>query len=93
MLARASFVPLLCLGIPANAVIGVIMGGLLMQGVTPGPRLLIDLGGLFEQNLRQGLIIGFGDPRAFIRSPISAGKLFAAAVAVVAPAAWRLARR
>ena len=34
--AQASFVPLLCLGIPANAVIGVIMGALLMAGVTPG---------------------------------------------------------
>ena len=182
--AQASFVPLLCLGIPANAVIGVIMGGLLMQGVTPGPRLLIErpdlfwgviasmfvgnlmlvilniplvgvfvsllrvpqsimsvlivmfcvigayslnnsmfdvmamtafgilgyalrrggydvaplllafvLGGLFEQNLRQGLIIGFGDPLAFIRSPISAGMLFAAVVALVAPAVWRVVRR
>jgi TctA family transporter len=182
--AQASFVPLLCLGIPANAVIGVIMGGLLMQGVTPGPRLIMErpdlfwgviasmfvgnlmlvilniplvgvfvallrvpqsimsvlivmfcvigayslnnsmfdvmamialgilgyalrrggydvaplllafvLGGLFEQNLRQGLIIGFGDPLAFIRSPISAGMLFAAAVALVAPAVWRIARR
>jgi len=38
--AQASFIPLLCLGIPANAVIGVIMGALLMQGVTPGPELL-----------------------------------------------------
>ena len=182
--AQASFVPLLCLGIPANAVIGVIMGGLLMQGVTPGPRLLIErpdlfwgviasmfvgnlmlvilniplvgvfvsllrvpqsimsvlivmfcvigayslnnsmfdvmamiafgvlgyalrrgkydvaplllafvLGGLFEQNLRQGLIIGFGDPQAFIRSPISAGMLFAAVAALVAPALWRVVRR
>jgi putative tricarboxylic transport membrane protein len=37
--AQASFVPLLALGIPANAVIGIIMGALLMQGVVPGPRL------------------------------------------------------
>ena len=51
------------------------------------------LGGLFEQNLRQGLIIGFGDPLAFVRSPISASMLFAAAVALVAPAVWRVARR
>ncbi len=40
--AQASFVPLLCLGIPANAVIGVIMGALLMAGVTPGPKLIAD---------------------------------------------------
>ncbi|MBS7700409.1 MULTISPECIES: tripartite tricarboxylate transporter permease [unclassified Chelatococcus] len=40
--AQASFVPLLCLGIPANATIGVIMGALLMAGVTPGPRLITD---------------------------------------------------
>lgn len=182
--AQASFVPLLCLGIPANAVIGVIMGGLLMQGVTPGPRLLTEhpelfwgviasmfvgnlmlvvlnvplvgvfvsllripqsimsvlivmfcmigayslnnsmfdvmamiafgmlgyalrrggydvaplllafvLGGLFEQNLRQGLIIGFGDPLAFIRSPISAVMLVVAVATLVAPAAWHAALR
>lgn len=40
--AQASFIPLLCLGIPANATIGVIMGALLMAGVTPGPRLIVD---------------------------------------------------
>src|SRR3546814_976607 len=40
--AQASFIPLLCLGIPPNVVIGVIMGGLLMHGVVPGPRLIVD---------------------------------------------------
>lgn len=45
--AQASFVPLLCLGIPANVVIGVIMGGLLMQGIVPGPRLIVDHPELF----------------------------------------------
>jgi TctA family transporter len=45
--AQASFVPLLCLGIPANAVIGVIMGALLMAGVTPGPMLIVDHPELF----------------------------------------------
>jgi len=172
--AQASFIPLLCLGIPANAVIGVIMGALLMAGVTPGPKLMSDhpelfwgviasmlvgnvmlvvlniplvglfvsllrvpanilsplivmfcvigayslnnamfdvfamigfgilgyglrkagydvapfllafvIGSMFEQNLRQGLIVGFGDPLVFVRSPISAGFL-ALAVAIVA---------
>jgi TctA family transporter len=45
--AQASFIPLLCLGIPANAVIGVIMGALLMAGVTPGPMLIVDHPELF----------------------------------------------
>jgi len=34
------FVPLLSLGIPANAVMGVILGALLIQGITPGPTLV-----------------------------------------------------
>lgn len=38
--AQASFIPMLCLGIPANATIGVIMGALLMQNVVPGPEIL-----------------------------------------------------
>ena len=45
--AQASFIPLLCLGIPANAVIGVIMGALLIQGITPGPRLIVEHPDLF----------------------------------------------
>src|SRR3546814_12218902 len=45
--AQASFIPLLCLGIPPNVVIGVIMGGLLMHGVVPGPRLIFDHPHLF----------------------------------------------
>jgi putative tricarboxylic transport membrane protein len=178
--AQASFVPLLCLGIPANAVIGVIMGALLMQGITPGPRLMAErpdlfwgviasmfignlmlvilniplvglfvrllrvpqsimsvlivsfcvigayslnnslfdviamlafgvfgyalrgggydvaplllafvLGGLFEQNVRQGLIVGYGDPLAFVRSPISATMLAASLAAILGPILWR----
>ena len=35
--AQSAFVPLLSLGIPANAVMGVILGALLIQGITPGP--------------------------------------------------------
>lgn len=38
--AQAAFIPLLSLGIPANVVMGVMMGGLLIQGIQPGPRLL-----------------------------------------------------
>ena len=45
--AQASFVPLLCLGIPANAVIGVIMGAFVIHGIAPGPRLITDHPTLF----------------------------------------------
>ena len=45
--AQSSFVPLLCLGIPANATVGIIMGALLIHGVSPGPRLIIDHPALF----------------------------------------------
>ncbi|MGY1836900.1 tripartite tricarboxylate transporter permease [Blastococcus sp. SYSU DS0510] len=40
--ATSSFIPLLTLGIPANATMAVIFGALLIQGVTPGPRLVQD---------------------------------------------------
>ena len=36
----ASFIPLLTLGIPANAVMALMFGALLLNGVTPGPRLI-----------------------------------------------------
>lgn len=45
--AQASFIPMLCLGIPANAVIGIIMGALLMQNVVPGPQILVEHPQLF----------------------------------------------
>jgi putative tricarboxylic transport membrane protein len=38
--AQSSLIPLLSLGIPANAVMAVILGALLVQGITPGPRLI-----------------------------------------------------
>jgi putative tricarboxylic transport membrane protein len=38
--ATSSFIPLLTLGIPANATMAVIFGALLIQGVTPGPELV-----------------------------------------------------
>ncbi len=40
--ATSSFIPLLTLGIPANATIAVIFGALLIQGVTPGPLLITE---------------------------------------------------
>ncbi|MCR8674563.1 tripartite tricarboxylate transporter permease [Micrococcus sp. HG099] len=38
--ATSSFIPLLTLGIPANATMAIIFGALLVQGVTPGPDLI-----------------------------------------------------
>jgi TctA family transporter len=47
---------------------------------------------MFEQNLRQGLIIGFGNPLVFLTSPISAGFIGLAGIVTLAPlllARWR----
>ncbi|PRX97709.1 tripartite tricarboxylate transporter permease [Allonocardiopsis opalescens] len=38
--STSSFIPLLTLGIPANATMAMIFGALLIQGVTPGPQLV-----------------------------------------------------
>lgn len=38
--ATSSFIPLLTLGIPANATMAVMFGALLLQGITPGPQLI-----------------------------------------------------
>lgn len=40
--AQGNFIPLLTMGIPCNAVNAILMGALLIHGVIPGPRLLID---------------------------------------------------
>lgn len=45
--ATSSFIPLLTLGIPANATMAVIFGALLLQGITPGPSLIIEQPELF----------------------------------------------
>src|SRR6185369_10786242 len=45
--AQSSFVPLLSLGIPANAVMAVILGALLVQGIQPGPQLISSRPDLF----------------------------------------------
>jgi putative tricarboxylic transport membrane protein len=38
--SQGSFIPLLTLGIPCNAVIAILFGALMIHGVVPGPRLL-----------------------------------------------------
>ena len=40
--AQSAFIPLLSLGIPSNAVMGVVLGALMIQGVAPGPKLATD---------------------------------------------------
>ncbi|MFL4477909.1 tripartite tricarboxylate transporter permease [Paeniglutamicibacter sp. ORCA_105] len=45
--ATSSFIPLLTLGIPANATMAIIFGALLIQGVTPGPQLITEQPDLF----------------------------------------------
>jgi putative tricarboxylic transport membrane protein len=39
--ATAAFIPLLTLGIPPNAVLGILLGALMIQGISPGPLLMI----------------------------------------------------
>lgn len=45
--ATSSFIPLLTLGIPANATMAIMFGALLIIGVTPGPRLVSEEPELF----------------------------------------------
>ena len=45
--AQTSFIPLLTLGLPANAVMALMVGALMMQGLHPGPQLLRDKPDLF----------------------------------------------
>lgn len=40
--STSSFIPLLTLGIPANVVLALIFGALLVQGITPGPQLITE---------------------------------------------------
>ena len=73
---------------------GLLGYGLRKAGFDVAPLLLaFVLGAMFEQNLRQGLIIGYGDPRGFPRSPISAGFLAVALLVLLVPQAIRVARR
>lgn len=40
--AGGAFVPLLTLGIPCNVIMAILMGGLMIHGVEPGPRLIVE---------------------------------------------------
>lgn len=45
--AQASFIPLLTLGIPANAVMAVMIGAMQIKGIAPGPQIIGAQPGLF----------------------------------------------
>ena len=45
--AQAAFIPMLSLGIPANVIMAMLLGALMVYGITPGPLLLRDHPGLF----------------------------------------------
>jgi TctA family transporter len=50
--AQTSFIPMLTLGIPSNPVMALMIGALIIQGITPGPNVVTD-----EPVLFWGLII------------------------------------
>jgi putative tricarboxylic transport membrane protein len=45
--AQVSFIPMLALGIPSNAVMALIIGALLTQGIVPGPNIINNQPALF----------------------------------------------
>ncbi|MDP2779619.1 tripartite tricarboxylate transporter permease [Devosia sp.] len=51
---QAAFIPTLTLGIPGDAIMAVMLGGMLIHGITPGPQLLTD-----EPTLFWGIVASF----------------------------------
>jgi TctA family transporter len=51
---QAAFIPTLSLGIPGDAVVAVLMGAMILHGITPGPNLINDQPAMFW-----GLIMSF----------------------------------
>ncbi|MGV6872171.1 tripartite tricarboxylate transporter permease [Pseudochelatococcus sp. B33] len=45
--AQTSFIPLLTLGIPANPVMALMVGAMIIQGIVPGPKVVTDQPALF----------------------------------------------
>jgi putative tricarboxylic transport membrane protein len=45
--AQTSFIPMLTLGIPANAVMAMMIGGMMIHGIVPGPQVMDQKPGLF----------------------------------------------
>jgi putative tricarboxylic transport membrane protein len=40
--AQGAFIPMMTMGIPCNVVLAILMGALMIHGVTPGPRMLAE---------------------------------------------------
>ena len=45
--AQTSFIPLLTLGIPGNAIMALMVGAMMIQGVQPGPQVMVNQPDLF----------------------------------------------
>jgi TctA family transporter len=45
--AQTSFIPMLTLGIPSNAVMAMMIGGMMIHGIVPGPQIMEQKPGLF----------------------------------------------
>ena len=45
--AQTSFIPMLTLGIPSNAVMAMMVGGMMIHGIVPGPQVMEQNPGLF----------------------------------------------
>jgi len=45
--ARTSFIPLMSIGIPENAVMALMMGAFIIKGIQPGPNMIVEHGDLF----------------------------------------------
>jgi putative tricarboxylic transport membrane protein len=45
--AQSSFIPMLTLGIPSNAVMALMIGAMMIQGITPGPQVMVKQPALF----------------------------------------------
>ena len=45
--AQTSFIPMLTLGIPSNAVMALMVGAMVVQGIQPGPRVIVTRPDLF----------------------------------------------
>ena len=45
--AQTSFIPMLTLGIPSNGIMALMMGAMMIQGIAPGPRVMVNQPDLF----------------------------------------------
>jgi putative tricarboxylic transport membrane protein len=52
--AQTSFIPMLTLGIPSNPVMALLIGAMIIQGITPGPNVATE-----QPDLFWGLIVSF----------------------------------